>query len=274
MTCKPCCSCGIGIVGGNGGGRLGGPSVDEVPRRCFCRTVGLSARVCIRPGLSVDSGDVVCMRPKSKSEEDCVDGVLAPNPATPGELSKVDIELGGLEEESGLSLSASLSKSSRERLLNSTVEATGFLWIGFSLICDAGNASWAVFGRLGSAVEIVDCVESDLAGVKNDVSTLILALVLCVSFAPVPSSFTVFIVSDLTTFVGCPSPTDSSWLSLLWDTLESRLDTEGSERSRGLLPLEERDALLDGMEGTRYRASFNKTRKTSEADNGLSGKVP
>lgn len=126
---------------------------------------------------------------------------------------------------------------------SSTVEATGLRGIGSILKCDGGTASVAVLGRrLGTGSVGVEPRELGFA--KKDVSTLSLDFLLCSFFAPDSSSPTVSTEPDLATE---EPPGDLTSFSL--EEFESRLCTEGSERSEGRLLLEERDDLLSGMLG-------------------------
>lgn len=143
--------------------------------------------------------------------------------------------------------------------LNSTVEATGFRRTAFSLICEAGRTSWAVFGRTSSVEAVSFFVEPlELVGEKKDVSTFNLDFLRC-GFAADSSALTAS-ASGVTgnSFTGCPK---DSIYSLLGETTEKRLDTDldGSESREGLLPLEEREDLLGGMMGGgQCRACSNK----------------
>lgn len=86
----------------------------------------------------------------------------------------------------------------------------------------------------------------ELGFAKKDVSTLSLDFRRCSFFAPDSSSPTVSTEPALATD---EPPGDLTSLSL--EEFESRLCTEGSERSEGRLLLEERDDLLSGMLGRR-----------------------
>lgn len=149
----------------------------------------------------------------------------------------VEIESWGFEDVFGLPLEeAGLGASS-------TVEATGLRGIGSILKCDGGTASVAVLGRrLGTGSVGVEPRELGFA--KKDVSTLSLDFLLCSFFAPDSSSPTVSTEPVLATE---EPPGDLTSFSL--EEFESRLCTEGSERSEGRLLLEERDDLLSGMLG-------------------------
>lgn len=84
---------------------------------------------------------------------------------------------------------------------------------------------------------------------KNEVSTLSLDFLRCGGFAPDSSAFAVSAVFTFSSFTGCPRDSVKSPRAV---TAESKLVTDlddSDERREGLLPLEERGDLLDGMMG-------------------------
>lgn len=97
----------------------------------------------------------------------------------------------------------------------------------------------------------------ELVGEKKDVSTFSLDFLRC-GFASDSSTLSMSVCGVAGgSFTGCPR---DSMYSLLGDTEESRLDTDldDSASREGLLPLEEREDLLDGIMGGQGRARSNR----------------
>jgi hypothetical protein len=174
--------------------------------------------------------------PKSKSEF-CVAGVGVPSLKTSEDWSAVEMDSGWSDEVFGLCCSI------EGCLVGSIAEATGLRSTGVSLICDGRAVSSAVFGRGRSVETAAGFVRPELAGEKKEVSTFSLDFLRC-GFAPVPSSCTAPTGSDA--LAGCPNEPAESFSSLATRFVT---DLEGMDRTEVLLPLDERETLLDGMVG-------------------------